>query len=83
MTIGNIVSLDCQVAGVAPTASLDEAITRMLLDDYSQLAVLSGKHTLRGAITWKSITHARHRDPTATLADCIVTDAQWRRMTES
>jgi predicted transcriptional regulator len=75
LTIGNIVALDCRVAAVAPTASLDEAITCMLLDDYSQIAVLSGKHTLRGAITWKSITQARHRDPAATLADCIVTDA--------
>ena len=43
----------------------------MLLNDYSQLAVLSGKHSLRGAVTWKSIAQARHADPSASLGEAI------------
>jgi hypothetical protein len=44
----------------------------MLLNDYSQLAVLSGKHTLGGAVTWQSIAQARHLNPNASLSDATV-----------
>ena len=44
----------------------------MLLNDYSQLAVLSGTHTLRGAVTWKSIAQARHARTSASFSDAIV-----------
>jgi hypothetical protein len=44
----------------------------MLLNDYSQLAVLSGTHTLRGAVTWKSIAQARHASPSASFSAAIV-----------
>jgi CBS domain-containing protein len=60
------------IASVAPTATLLEAVTTMLLNDYSQLAVLAGRHTLRGAVTWQSIAQARHLNPDATLADATV-----------
>lgn len=44
----------------------------MLLNDYSQLAVLSGPRTLRGAVTWQSIARARHANAKAGLAESIV-----------
>jgi hypothetical protein len=44
----------------------------MMANDYSQLAVLAGKRTLRGAVTWASIARARILNPKATLADAIV-----------
>jgi hypothetical protein len=34
--------------------------------------VLSGTHTLRGAVTWKSIAQARHASPSASFSAAIV-----------
>lgn len=50
----------------------------MLLNDYSQLAVLAGKHSLRGAVTWKSIAQIRHSKPSASFADAIVQADEFR-----
>jgi CBS domain-containing protein len=72
LTVGNLDSALNGITSVSPTASIDEAITKMLLNDFSQLAVLAGPHTLRGAVTWRSITQAQHRDPQARLTDAIV-----------
>lgn len=72
MTVGNLPSALGGVVSVTPNASFEEAITLMLLNDYSQLAVLSGKHQLRGTITWKSIAQARHANPSAIFSDAII-----------
>ncbi|MEO7193444.1 MAG: CBS domain-containing protein [Pseudonocardiaceae bacterium] len=61
-----------ELASVTLDAPLEEAITMMLLDDFSQLAVLAGKYKLCGAVTWKSIANARHTNPGATLRDARV-----------
>jgi CBS domain-containing protein len=71
LTVGNLPSALGGVVSVLPTASIEEAITTMLLNDYSQLAVLSGPRNLRGAVTWKSIAQARHANPSAVLAAAI------------
>jgi CBS domain-containing protein len=71
LTVGNLTPLD-GVGSVSPNSSLDEAVTEMLLNDYSQLAVLSGPRNVRGAVTWRSIAEAMHRNPGATVADAIV-----------
>lgn len=44
----------------------------MRLNGYSQLAVLSGSHTLRGAVTWESIAHAWHIASAPSFVDAIV-----------
>ncbi|WP_410630747.1 hypothetical protein [Amycolatopsis sp. cmx-4-83] len=75
LTVGNLTPLD-GVASVGPNSGLDEAITKMLLNDYSQLAVLSGPRNARGAVTWRSITQALHQKPAATVADAIVSAEQ-------
>lgn len=76
LTLGNLSSALGGVVSISPQSTYDEAITKLLLDDYSQLAVLAGPHNLRGAITWRSIARARHDDPDATISDAIVqTDA--------
>jgi CBS domain-containing protein len=72
LTVGNLPSALGGVASVAPTATIQEAITMMLLNDFSQLAVMSGSHSLRGAITWKSIAQARHANPDASFGDAII-----------
>jgi hypothetical protein len=72
LTVGNLPSALSGIVSVPPTATFDQAITTMVLNGYSQLAVLSGSHTLRGAVTWQSIAYARHASPTASFADAIV-----------
>ncbi|WP_223840048.1 CBS domain-containing protein [Saccharopolyspora pogona] len=43
------------VASVRPEDKLSKATTRMLADNYSQLAVIDGEGNLRGAVSWESI----------------------------
>lgn len=78
LTLGNLPSALGGVVSVAPNATFEEVITLMLLNDYSQLAVLTGKHTLRGAVTWKSIAQARHSKPSASFTDTIVHADEFR-----
>lgn len=72
LTVGNIPSALGGVDSVPPDANFDQAITKMKLNGYSQLAVLSGPHNLRGAVTWQSIASARHANENATFADAII-----------
>ena len=50
---------------------MELAVSLMLRDDYSQLAVMSGRHTIEGAVTWQSIAEAKLRSSQAKLADSI------------
>jgi len=72
LTVGNLPSALSGVLSVPPSATFDQAITTMVLNGYSQLAVLAGSHSLRGAVTWQSIAYARHASPGASFADAIV-----------
>ncbi|HVU59081.1 MAG TPA: CBS domain-containing protein [Puia sp.] len=50
---------------------LSEAITKMLLHDFSQLPILSGMKEVEGIISWKSIGRATSlRGPCSTVAEC-------------
>ncbi|WP_229369343.1 hypothetical protein [Umezawaea beigongshangensis] len=76
LKVGNLPSALGGVTAVTRESTIEQAITLMQIDDFSQLAVLSpNKRTLTGAVTWKSIAIARHINPGATLLDCIA-DAQ-------
>ena len=70
LTVGNLSPL-LGVTFVGPNSTFKEAITNMLLNDFSQLAVLSGPRNLRGAVTWRSIARAMHQKPDSSLADAI------------
>lgn len=72
LTVGNLPSALSGVESVPPTATFDQAITAMTLNGYSQLAVLSGSRSLRGAVTWQSIAFARHANAQASFSDVIV-----------
>jgi predicted transcriptional regulator len=72
LTIGNLPSASREVCSVAPDATLDEAITLMLTEDFSQLAVMTGPRELKGAVSWKSIAKARNANPGATLSAAMV-----------
>ncbi|MFE0025432.1 CBS domain-containing protein [Amycolatopsis sp. NPDC059021] len=71
LTVGNLSPLS-GVEFVEVNSTLKEAITKMLLNDFSQLAVLNGPRNLRGAVTWRSIAQAMHRKSDASVADAIV-----------
>ncbi len=72
LTIGNLPSASKAVTSVAPDADLSKAITLMLLDDYSQLAVMTGTRDLKGAVSLKSIAKARNANPEASLSAAII-----------
>jgi CBS domain-containing protein len=78
LTIGNLPSALGGVVSVPPTATFEHAITLMLLNDYSQLAVMEGQRSLRGAVTWKSIAQVRHAHSSARFADAIVEANEFR-----
>lgn len=59
------------LTSISPDATFDEAITTMLLNDYSQLPVLAGEHNLRGAVSWQSIARAQHAKPNAPFSAAI------------
>lgn len=72
LTLGNLMSADRVLVSVKPTATLAEAMTLMLMNDYSQLPVLKTKHMCVGAVTWRSIAYAQLKDPAAPLSAAIV-----------
>lgn len=71
LTVGNLTPL-CGVAHVGNHSTIDEAITMMDLNDYSQLAVVNGPRNLRGAVTWRSIAQAAYQNPDANVADATI-----------
>lgn len=75
LTVGTLPSAATKVVGVPPNGSLIEAQTLMVVNDYSQLAVMAGERSLKGAVTWQGIAEALMRSDKATLGDAMV-DAQ-------
>jgi predicted transcriptional regulator len=71
LTLGNLLSDDSRLAWVPPTASFEEVITMLQINDYSQVAVLANKYTLHGAISWKSIAEAKHLNTDAIVSDAV------------
>jgi hypothetical protein len=57
---------------VAPQDSLERAQALMLRYDYSQLAVMAGTRSLRGAVSWESIAQARIRNSNAPLVEAVI-----------
>ncbi|WP_370617191.1 CBS domain-containing protein [Mumia qirimensis] len=72
LTLGNIPSANLGVEAITPQATYEEAITRMLLNDYSQLAVMTGRRSVPDAVTWQSIARERHVHPQGGLAGAVV-----------
>lgn len=73
LKVGNLPSALGGVSFVSPESTVEQAITDMQVDDFSQLAVMpANKRKLVGAVTWKSIAIARHIHPDATLRECVI-----------
>lgn len=71
LSISSLSSANRGVTSVLLDDSLTKAQSLLMRHDYSQLAVMSGPRSLRGAISWESIAQARLRDPGAGLRDCV------------
>lgn len=78
LTLGNLLSDENPLVWVPPSASFEEAITAMQINDYSQVAVLANSHTLHGAVSWKSIAEARHLNAHADFSDAVDRSARNR-----
>jgi CBS domain-containing protein len=70
LKVGNLSPLT-GVTSVGPNSTIEEAITKMLLNDFSQLAVLSGPRNPRGAVTWRSIAQAMQHRSSMSVADAL------------
>jgi CBS domain-containing protein len=53
--ISRLESASRKPVSVAPNAALLEAISKMMINDYSQLPVMTTERGLKGVISWKSI----------------------------
>ncbi|MBQ1075431.1 hypothetical protein KBX06_20005 [Micromonospora sp. C31] len=78
LTLENLFPHRMSLVSVPPSASFEEAITVMQINDYSQVAVLANSHQLYGSVSWESIAAAKHRNPNASFSDAIVREARDR-----
>jgi CBS domain-containing protein len=58
--IQDLESANSDVIGVRPDSKLDEAITKMMVNDFSQLPVMSDEKTIDGIISWRTIGIAKN-----------------------
>jgi len=73
LSVGSLESANRGVESVLMDDSLVHAQSVMMRHDYSQLAVMSGPRSVRGAITWESIAQEHLRNPDADrVSDCLV-----------
>lgn len=53
--IGELAASKKELFSVSPNSTLQEAITLMLSNNFSQLPVMTGKRGVKGVVSWKSI----------------------------
>ena len=71
LRVSDIPSATGGITSVLADATLEEAQGLMLHGGFSQLAVMTAEHSLRGAVSWEYIAQAYVRSNTITLADAI------------
>lgn len=70
--IGRLPSANTPPTSVNPSSTVAEAVTLMILNDFSQLPVMQGGRTLKGAVSWQSIgTSLSLGRPCVSVQDCI------------
>jgi len=72
LRVRSLKSANGGVESITPQQPLGLAKSIMLRCDYSQLAVMSGKRDLVGAVSWESIGKAAIRAPEPSLADAQI-----------
>jgi hypothetical protein len=71
LIIGNLACAERVPEQIAPTASVEEALTRMAMRDYSQLAVTTGPRDIKGVISYKSVAQAYLHGKPKVVNDCL------------
>lgn len=70
--IGKLPAAKRQPVHISPDASLTEAITIMLSNNFSQLPVMTSDREVKGAISWKSISKNLHyRHNCSSVRECM------------
>lgn len=69
LQVGNLASASAGIVSVTPSHDIAAATTLMILHDYSQLAVLEGERSLKGAITWETLGRGHLRGRPARVSD--------------
>jgi predicted transcriptional regulator len=70
--IGRLASANLRPVSVSPSATVAEAVTLMLLNDFSQLPIMQGDRSIKGVVTWQSIGKRLVLGrPCQTVQDCI------------
>lgn len=70
--VRDVPSATKEVARVNPDDTLDLARSRMVLNDYTQLAVMQGPRSLKGHISWESIGRAQMRGAPLIVKDAMM-----------
>lgn len=71
LSVGNLACADKVPEQIVPTASVEEALTRMAFLDYSQLVVTTGARDIKGIISYKSVAQAYLHGNPKVVADCL------------
>ncbi|OGB47828.1 MAG: hypothetical protein A3F76_05810 [Burkholderiales bacterium RIFCSPLOWO2_12_FULL_65_40] len=70
--IGLLPSANKKPVYVAPNAPLQEIVTQMMVNSFSQLPVMTGPRDLKGAVSWKTIgSRLALRKACVTAQDCM------------
>src|SRR5206468_1431936 len=72
LIVGSLRSASQPVCSVPLDASLLKAQSLMMMNDYSQLAVMSDARFLRGAVTWESIAKTSLQIAKPRIGDCLI-----------
>ena len=72
LIVGSLRSASQPVCSVALDSTLLETQSLMMRNDFSQLAVMSDRRSLRGAITWESIAKTSMRMISPQVRDCVI-----------
>ena len=80
--VGMLPSATGGITSVGPDEPLENAITLMMLNDYSQLPVVRNERAVRGVVSWKSIGEARTRrsGSISFVRDCMHQDYELVRV---
>lgn len=76
ITVGNLTAASRQPECLSPDATIEEAMTVMDLHDYSQIVVSTGKRSVKGVVSYRSIARAQRDGEVTKVQDCMETDFQ-------
>jgi predicted transcriptional regulator len=71
--VASLAAANRGVVSISINDKLDRATTRMLFENYSQLAVMQGDRDVKGMVSWESIARrSMQAPPPTTVQDCMI-----------